>query len=57
MLAEFVRCLMIRFVMRGGSFNMGVRGQIVQFCGSIVRALGHDVLLHSFDANQPDKAI
>jgi hypothetical protein len=57
MLAEFVRGLMIRFVVRGRSFNMGVRGQIVQFCGSIMRALGHDVLLNRFDANQPNKAI
>jgi hypothetical protein len=57
MFAEFVRGQMIPFAMRGGGFSMGVGGQIVQFRGWIVRALGHDVSPDSFDANQPTKAI
>jgi hypothetical protein len=45
--AEFVSCLMIFFAVGGGSGKVGVGCHVVQFCGSIVRALGHDVLLAS----------
>jgi hypothetical protein len=43
--AEFVSGQMIRFAMgfSGGGVGMGCQG--VEFSGSIVRALGHDVLL------------
>jgi hypothetical protein len=43
--AEFVSGLMISFAVGGGGGKVGVGCQVVEFCSSIVRALGHGVLL------------
>src|ERR1035437_801425 len=43
--AEFMCRLMISFAVGGGSGKVGVGCQVVEFCSSIVRALGHGVLL------------
>jgi hypothetical protein len=43
--AEFVSGLMISFAVGLGGNSVGVGGQIVKFRGSIVHALGHDLLL------------
>lgn len=43
--AQFVRGQMIAFAVRGGGCGVGVRCQVVKFGDSIVRALGHVVLL------------
>jgi hypothetical protein len=45
LLAEFVSGQMVCFAMgfSGGCVRVGC--QVVEFCGSFVRALGHDVLL------------
>lgn len=45
LLAEFVSGQMISFAVGYGSGGVGVGRKIVEFCDSIVRALGHGVLL------------
>ena len=39
---------MISFAMGGGGGGVGVGRKVVEFCGSIVCALWHDVLLFSY---------
>jgi hypothetical protein len=39
--AEFVGGEMVSFTVGGGGSGVGVGRQVVQFCGSIVRALWH----------------
>ena len=45
LLAKFVGGEMISFAVGLGGNSVGVGGQIVKFRGSIVHALGHDLLL------------
>jgi hypothetical protein len=42
---KFVRSEMVAFAMGCCGGLVGVGGKIVELCNSIVRALGHDVLL------------
>jgi hypothetical protein len=51
-LAQFVGRQMICLTVGGGCGNMGMGCQVVEFRCSIVSALGHSVLLDSFDANR-----
>lgn len=41
---------MVTFPVGGGGGGMGMGCNVMEFCGSIVRALGHGVLLNSLDA-------
>jgi hypothetical protein len=45
LLAEFVSGQMICFEVGGGSGSMGMGCQVVKFRGSVVRTLGHGILL------------
>jgi hypothetical protein len=45
LLAEFVSGEMIRFAVSDGGGSVGMLRQVVKFRGSIVRTLGHRVLL------------
>ena len=47
LLTQLVSGQMISFAMGGGSGGMGVSCQVVKLCGSIVRALWHEILLLS----------
>jgi hypothetical protein len=51
-LAQFVGCQMICLAVGGGGGLMGMGCLVVKFRSSIVRALGHSVLLDSSDANR-----
>ena len=53
LLTEFVRGEMVCLAVGGSGGGVSVGCQVVEFRGSIVRALGHGVLLLLFDAGHP----
>lgn len=50
LLREFVSGQVISFAMGGGCGGMSVGSKVMQFSSSIVRTLGHRVLLANLDA-------